>query len=619
MPPRTLAYVEGFRDGINAVALGAPPPPEFAVLGIRPQAWTVADLFAVSRLCSADYTWRIWRALATLRRERGEKAWAALWSEFAGFAAVAQEDGPLGPQSPAGAVATAFAPNGSNAYAAAGSRTRSGKPLLAADPHLIIAAPSPWLVAGLAIPGLSVWGIMLPALPIFGMGRNDHGAWGGTNSHATSSALVDVAGEPVSERQVTIPVRGRRPATRTLRDSPFGPVVSGTALFALPHQAVALHWMGHRPSDEYTPFLKLMHAADHEAFADAVDGIGLPGLNMVWAGADGDIGKMIACHVPARPHAPSADMVIGAADVRAQWQTILTAKHLPREHNPAAGFVASANDEPDGSPVSIGLFFSDPHRVERLRHLLGTRTDLTRADMVAFQGDTHLGPAAALAAHLAGIGGTVRPQSPVLAALAVWDGRYDGESGGALAFELVAAALIDALEAEDAGPSLSQHWRPFVRLTRLVEGAAPDRLAEALALALDNAQGPHARHRTWGGLHKVRLSHPLTRLPWLSARLPTIEFASGGTNETLMKSAHPFTAKEHASTFGANARFIADLSDPDETYSVLLGGQDGWPGSSTMFDMVGAWRRGDYLRLPRRASVLAREFPHVTAIAPGHA
>ena len=86
-----------------------------------------------------------------------------------------------------------------------------------------------------------------------------------------------------------------------LRESRFGPVVSDGDLFHLPQDTVALHWMGHRPSDEYSAFLALMRARDWSSFRDAVDGYGLPGLTMVWAGADGDIGKMIACRLPARP------------------------------------------------------------------------------------------------------------------------------------------------------------------------------------------------------------------------------------------------------------------------------------------------------------------------------
>ncbi len=207
---------------------------------------------------------------------------------------------------------------------------------------------------------------------------------------------------------------------------------------------------------------------------------------------------------------------------------------------------------------------------------------------------------------------------PVADAIAGWDGRYGVDSPGALAFELVAEPLIKALEERSPQRFVSPHWRPFSRLQRLVDGATKADLVAALRTAVDAAAGPFETHRTWGGLHKVRLSHPLSRLPWLAGRLPTIEFASGGSNDTVMKSMHPFTQKPHSTNFGANARFVADLSDEDATWAVLLGGQDGWPGSRTMFDMLGAWRRGEQIRLPFSQDALDDGFRHTTKVA-GHA
>lgn len=47
---------------------------------------------------------------------------------------------------------------GSNAWAVAGSRTRSGKPLLAGDPHISFAVPAVWYEAELSAPGFNLYG-----------------------------------------------------------------------------------------------------------------------------------------------------------------------------------------------------------------------------------------------------------------------------------------------------------------------------------------------------------------------------------------------------------------------------------------------------------------------------
>ncbi len=616
LPPDTRAWADGFAAGISAVVAEAPLPPEFEILGVEPEPWTVEDVFAVSRLCSADYAWRVWRTLNPLRQQED---WSRLWADLVGVAAVADEDIPIGADALDEALPTAFTRTGSNAYALAGSRTKSGKPLLASDPHHIITSPNLWLIAGLRTPSVSVWGLMIPALPIFGVGRNAHGTWGGTNLHATSSELIDLSDEEVVETEARIGLRGNKEKRVTLRQSALGPVISDAKPFNMPSDTVALHWLGHRASDEFTPFYKLMRAHDWGSFEDAIDLYSLPGLNMIWAGEDGTIGKMIGAHVPRRPLETPVDLVISKAEAHAQWANLLSGKDLPQTVDPECGFVASANEEPETSPVTISLFYAADHRIKRIGTLLSARDDFTAEDLKGLQLDVYHAAADALAQDLAAIAARLGLEGPVVDALKEWDGQYRSDSPGALAFELIAEPLIDELEALSPHRIVSPYWRPFSRLTRLVDAAHADDLDAALKAAISSAEAPFAKTGTWGSLHRLRLSHPLVRIPWLGPRLPVLDFPSGGSNDTLMKSMHPFTQKEHASNFGANARFVADLADLDETYAVLLGGQDGWPGSRTMFDQVGPWRRGEQIRLPLRPESIADAFPHVTPIAPAHA
>ncbi|MBJ3778593.1 penicillin acylase family protein [Acuticoccus mangrovi] len=613
MPAETRAWIDGFADGINAAATVRPLPPEFDMLGLEPEPWTAADLFAVSRLCSADYAWRVWRTLSPLRQEDD---WARMWADLMGVAAIADEDIPIGADTLDKALPNAFDHAGSNAVAVSGSRTRSGKPILASDPHHLITTPGLWLIAGFKTPASMVWGLMIPALPIFGVGRNRHGAWGGTNLHATSSELVDVAGEPLTSEEHTIGLRDGSRHTVLLRQSTLGPIVSDDGPFALDGETVALHWLGHRPSDEFTPFRTMLRARDYRDFAVALDGYALPGLNMLWAGEGGEIGKLIAAHIPRRPLAIPPDIVVDRAVAHDQWHTLLSTRDLPQSVDPTVGFVVSANEPPVDPPVTISLFFAAPHRAERIAALVGERRDLTAADLAALQRDVHLAPAASLAARLVAVARAHAIGGPVVDALAAWDGDYGTHSAGALALELVAPSLVDQLETRSPKRYVSPHWRPFSRLSGLVDAAGEADLADALRTAVAAAEAPFARHGTWGALHHVRLAHPLTRLPLVGARLPTIDFPSGGSNDTLMKSMHPMTQKPHATNFGANARFVADLADPDATSAVLLGGQDGWPGSRTMFDQVGAWRRGEALPLPFTDAARADALPHTTTILP---
>ena len=610
MPDATREWVDGFADGINATA--ATLPPEFDILGITFEPWTAEDLFAVSRLCSADYAWRVWRTLNPLR---GEPDWARMWAELVGVAAAADEDLPAGADALAEAMPNAF-DRGSNCFALAGSRTETGVPMLACDPHHIVTSPNLWLIAGIRTPQIEVWGFMIPALPIFGVGRNQHGAWGGTNLHATSSELVDLEDETIESRTVAIPLRGGEVREIEMRESAWGPVISDAKPFHMDKGTVALHWLGHQPSDEFTPFKALMHAHDWATFEAAVDGYSLPGLNMIWAEPSGRIGKMIGAHIPSRPLGMPDDLVIAPADAHAQWGRLLSGRELPQVVDPESGFVVSSNEAPVDSPVTISLFFAAPHRFERITDLLGRRRDFTAQDLMALQQDVYLAPAHDLATRLVGLARREEIGGPVVDAMGRWDGNYAEGSAGALAFELIAEPMIDWLEARSPKKYVSPYWRPFSRLSGLIEAASESDLAEALRTATKSAEAPLERFATWGGLHRFHLQHPLARIPWLASRLPSIDFPTGGSNDTVMKTMHPFTQKAHVSTFGANARFVADLSERDGTFAVLLGGQDGWPGSRTMFDMVGAWRRGEQIRLPFTDDGLDAGFPHRIAVQP---
>ncbi|EGQ63806.1 penicillin amidase family protein, partial [Acidithiobacillus sp. GGI-221] len=76
-----------------------------------------------------------------------------------------------------------------------------------------------------------------------------------------------------------------------------------------------------------------------------------------------------------------------------------------------------------------------------------------------------------------------------------------------------------------------------------------------------------------------------------------------------LKTAHGLVAPPTDAVYGSQARHISDLSDLDENYFVLFGGQDGWLGSANFADQIGLWRQGSYIRMPLRAESIAAEFP----------
>src|SRR5439155_5619745 len=109
----------------------------------------------------------------------------------------------------------------SNVFAVGGSRTASGRPILANDTHLSHNAPSQWYAVSLEIPGaFRAAGFMVPGLPVLASGRSAAAAWGVTSLGASVSGVraesLDVSGrhvlyegrwEPVRERPLGLSYR----------------------------------------------------------------------------------------------------------------------------------------------------------------------------------------------------------------------------------------------------------------------------------------------------------------------------------------------------------------------------------------------------------------------------
>ena len=130
--------------------------------------------------------------------------------------------------------------------------------------------------------------------------------------------------------------------------------------------------------------------------------------------------------------------------------------------------------------------------------------------------------------------------------------------------------------------------------------------ATLLLAAFDAAGARLGDYPTWGDMHRLTLAHPLSFAPVIGKRYRFGDFPADGSSDTLMKTAHSATDQRHYTRYGQQARHLSDLSDMDRNWFLLLGGQDGWFGSSTAFDQAKLWVRGDYIQLPMRADTLEK-------------
>ncbi len=595
-------WVEGFIAGVNHhITHASALPYQFQLLGVVPRPWTVEDLLLVSRLAATDVSWLIFARLLRGHERLEEADWQALWPLM--------QTGDMMPW-PKGALEAALGMvRGSNSAAVSASRAQNGAGMIASDPHLSISLPPLWLIAGLHAPGLDVVGLMIPGLPVVALGRNTHLAWGGTSLHAASSDLVDVSDEPMTSRDEVIAVRGRAPVTVTIRETRFGPVVSDGILLRSDRK-LALRWVGHRASDEMASMLGVMRARDLDAFRTALSSFAVPGQTMVAveAGPRGRAGRVIAAHLPRRANRPMPSLICAPDEVWA-FEDLVPGTTFPQTQE---AIVVSANDRPPATPVPVGFFFSSPDRTRRMRALLETGARLTPEAMRALQLDVMQPGALALRDVLVP---RLKPASPrqqqTVRELAQWNGSYDAGSAGALVFEVLAAGLARRLLAKEKLTLLSALWTGRAMMAQLIAGAPPP----VLRAALGDAARVLWRYRTWGGSHRLGLRHPLASLPGVGRWFATADRAASGGNDTLNKTGHGPVRGRHRVTYGACARHVSDLSEPDANWFVLQGGQDGWLGSANATDQAALWHDGQAIVVPLRPEA-ARAWPHHMRLLP---
>jgi penicillin amidase len=620
MPPATRAWVEAFLRGLNHHLMRVRPlPPEFDVLKLEPEPWNIADVVTLGRLVSADVNWIIWLQLLKFRNDAD---WPQLWRKLLAVDSLSCWTSET-KNAAADLPGVAFHP-GSNSFVVGPSRTATGGALIASDPHLSMILPNAWLLAACKSPSYHAAGLMIPGLPFVALGRNPWIAWGGTNLHAASSDFVAVPAEALSaatERESALRVRWGHSRKIRIRETQWGPVITDAPRLSANNRALALRWMGHRPSDEITAMLAINRARDWAEFRAALDGFAVPGQNMTFAAASGRIGRVMAARLPRRDAGPSDDIAVapGRSD---GWDAPMSSGALPQIADPPEAIITSANERPPQDSPSVGLHFAPRDRKQRLDQLLAAADRLSVEAAAQIQRDVHWQSALAQCRQIltwldsAGVSHGKSQYHPVIDALTRWDGCYDEASSGALVFEILFYHLVRRLVPRRHRAMYGAAWGARRLLWDDVVAADDERRQRGLHYALKKVARAIGNDETWGSRHRLRLGHPLAILPVIGRTWRFADLPSGGTTDTLMKTAHALTNRRHSIRYGSIARHISDCSDPDQNYFVLLGGQDGWWGSTTFLDQLSLWRRGAYIVVPLRPQTAALTFQHRTDLTP---
>ncbi|MFE7405539.1 penicillin acylase family protein [Isoptericola sp. NPDC057559] len=599
------AYADGVRDGLDAGGRDAPERAELArALGGAPlpadepwHPWTPVGTFLVHHVLFSGFPHLLWRE--HVARTLGPTLGAAALSWWGG-----DDGGSGGPSS------------GSNAWALHGSRTASGAPLLAGDPHRFLELPGVYQQVRLARPGHDVVGLAFPGVPgvlHLGQAETPTGsvAWGITNAMAHHVDLVAEAshGDDVGATEVvasgaeTVPVRGGEAVEVPWAETPRGPLVTDRH---------SLRWPVRVTADAGVAAWRALQGARTArevaaAFAGWVD----PVNRVLAADSSGEVLRLTAGRVPV---VPPAERVLprvvedvarsGQAGRRAgpEWLG------LPAP-TAVVDVAVDANDRSGRPGHDLGLVYA-PHRAARVRALLaapppGGETARSQERVLA---DSRDGGAPGLVAWLerAEPGSeNARRRAGRLLDWAAAGARTDADDADAALFARWRDALVRRVAADPAlAPLHAPHGLPAVFApwldvvarvgdalpAVLVSGVVGSRAAAAAALAdLDALDGPADGDdaETWGDLHRLAPLHALDLVPGATA--PVVPRAPLGGTGDAVRCTGGVPGVTTAAFRGSVARWVWDLGDRRRSRWGVPFGASGDPRSPHFADQHPAW------------------------------
>ena len=623
-------------------------PIEYRITGLSPEPWQPWDgliVFKVRHILMGVFEAKSWRA--QLLQEIGPEKLAAMFPGYQPGQLLILPPGETysGPLNDsledlrAGATALNSLNEtglGSNSWVLAGSRTASGKPLLAGDSHRALGVPNVYYQYHLACPEFDVVGLSIPGVPGFPhFGHNNWVAWCITHLSADYQDLYIEHFKPQDPRRYryrnrwlraevyeeTIRVRGGSDVPLRVWVTRHGPIISGD-----PEKGTGVAFKytatdGPKAWADTIP--KMLMSQNCDELTESMRGWVDPCNNFLMADVHGNIGYTSRGEIPIRSRANALLPVPGWTGEH-EWQGNIPFEELPRSKNPEPGYFATANNRPvsDDYPYYISLDFAPGFRVERVTHALlsikdDTGKDATAADMVRVHSDRFSIPARSYIEFLGRVEPLDAGSAQARERLLRWSCRMDADQVEPTIYSTWRDTLLLEVLKHNLGEELATlAWNPSNRgqglfLSRL-EGQIMDHMASgdtsllpprqtwpalasrALAIAVARLRGELGEDMEqwrWDRVHQARPKHTLSdAFPDLAGILDPPPIPLAGDADTPLAGAYApadFAIVRSLSV----ARYAFDLADWNNCLWAVPLGSSGNPGSPHYHDQLETWRR----------------------------
>ena len=529
---------------------------------------------------------------------------------------------------------------GSNNWVVSGSRTKSGKPLLANDPHLGFTQPPRWYEMHLKGGRFNVSGLCLAGIPMPIIGQNEHIAWGFTNSMVDDMDFFTETINPNNKNQYlydgkwqdmkiikeTIRLKNNRDTTVTIRLTHHGPIITDVHnLLKDENMALSMAWTGNWLTKEIDGLFGLATSKNWSDFSRSVQQFGVPGQNIVYADVEGNIGWRPAVFLPIRKEGFSLTPRPGD-DPSYDWSGIVPFKKMPFLFNPKKGYIATANNKTidDTFPYYISGLWADPSRAQQIVARLDTMEKATVDEMKSIQLDHTSLFAKEITPYLLSIktGSETGKLKKAMGLLENWNFVESPESKGALVFHSVLRQVVISIFGDELELLGDKYLDAFTSMKYLHNRSLRKILADGNSSWIDNIRtrekietieeilktaflngvkdiervaGQNINNWQWGRAHYLTHKHKIGSkkiLDWIFG-FNVGPYLSGGSDKSPNAGSYSFS-DPYAQTAGASMRRVVDFSNLNETQQIIPTGQSGLYNSRHYDDQAELYHKGGY-------------------------
>ncbi|MEI6311588.1 MAG: penicillin acylase family protein [Bacteroidota bacterium] len=503
---------------------------------------------------------------------------------------------------------------GSNNWAIAGAKTKSGKPILANDPHLRLSLPSIWFQIQLSCPSYNASGASLPGAPGVISGFNDHIAWGVTNAgrdirdwykitfkDATMNEyLVNGTYKKTHKIVEQFIIKGEADFYDTIVYTHHGPVVYDRNFSEKQAMNLALRWTAHDLSEEMLTFYKLNKSKNIQDYFEAISHYSCPAQNFVFACKDGDIAIQQQGKFPIQRKDQGVFIQDGSLTSN-DWKSYIPFEDNPHMVNPTRGFVSSANQHP--TDTTYPYYYTGVFEYFRNRRI---NTELTRMSNIQLQDVEHLQldnfnwmASECLPAMLNKLDKSHvnAKQQAIIEQLSAWKFYNEADSKAAVYYEIWEDTLEKIMWDEFMHTKYPVRFPEKITTLHFISADQAsifydikktekvESLNDLIALSFTYASAKIASmpEQDWTTYKHTSIEH-LAKIPAFS-----IDYVASGGNKSIVNA----ISKYH----GPSWRMIVEMTDDIHAVAIYPGGQSGNPGSKYYDNFVSDWSQGKYYEI----------------------